>query len=127
MRTILLSIGITLLTILGFYSIISSDGQGTVTASGAPINVGYFLVISACFLGAALTREVPKKDSRFKFEIYRQLSRNPQSIDDLMKSLDETMGGEMYPSSTDIQERTIVSMLDQGLLVLRDGRLEIPK
>ncbi|MFT6864350.1 MAG: hypothetical protein ACJAVK_002915 [Akkermansiaceae bacterium] len=127
MRTSLFSLGATLLTILSFYSIATIDTGAEPANGGGPINLGYFFVISACFLGAALAKEPQEKDTRFRFEIYRQLSKEAQSIGDLRKSLDKTMGNETFSPLAEDYEKTLVEMLEQGFLRCRDGLLEIPK
>lgn len=129
MKSTLLGIGLSVLFACGIYSMVTSGEDrepGESMQRYPPINVGYLLVASACFLGSALSREKTQTDPRFKFEIYRQLANGGLSFDDLMKAVAENYSTSEYEQPAPLTTKaTINKMLDEGQLVIRDGLLQI--
>ena len=91
----------------------------------SPVNVGWFLVCSSCFLAAALWRDGSKGAAAAKrYDIYQRLSQGPLSFDEFNKGLieDSTYADELAQYHAEI-----ASMLDEGSLVISDGNLSIAK
>jgi len=124
MKTTIFTSGIVLLIGCIFYSLVSSsDGN---IHSFVPINIGYFLVIAAAFLGTALFRDTKPVHSRVRYEVYRQLSRGGMRIDDLMEALTKELLSDL-PMDRESQKlrSTVTSMLDEGYLVSKAGTINV--
>ncbi|MFT6241820.1 MAG: hypothetical protein ACJAQT_003920 [Akkermansiaceae bacterium] len=129
MKSALFGIGLSVLFACGIYSMVTSGVDrvpGESMQPHPPINVGYLLVASACFLGSAISREKTQTDPRFKFEIYRQLANGGLSFDDLMKAVAENYSTSEHEQPAPLTTKIALNkMLDEGHLIIRDGLLKI--
>jgi hypothetical protein len=124
MKITIFTSGVVLLVGCIFYSLVSSS-NGNIH-SFVPINVGYFLVIAAAFLGTALCRDAKHEHSRVRYEVYRQLSRGGMEIDDLMEALaKELLSDSPLDRESQKLRSTVTSMLDDGILLSKAGTINL--
>ena len=98
MRLFLLLLGIAMLLICLMYSL---------DVGGPPANIGYFLVISSVFIGCAIYRDNPSSVKRGRFEIYRELSEESKTMDDLVEASSRRLQIHDYTDANKIIKSSI--------------------
>ena len=92
---------------------------------GPPANIGYFLVISSVFIGCAIYRDNPSSVKRGRFEIYRELSEESKTMDDLVEASSRRLQIHDYTDANKIIKSSISAMLDEGLLAIEGGKIKL--
>ncbi|MDB4438455.1 hypothetical protein N9195_02590 [bacterium] len=114
-------IGLTVLAGCAFYSAATTDSK---RHPQPPVNIGYLLVASSCFLGAALYRESQSTDTHVRYGIYLSLAERPLPFDNLISSVRNGLGSEY----TNIRIKKIVGeMLENNRILVSEGKLHLPE
>ena len=120
MRTLIIASGFIVLVGCIAYSLVSNENQNG--SLFIPINLGYFIVIAGAFISVALFRDVKEDDSRTRYEIYRILATESKSIDEVTELATREL--KFHGGSFTIKSN-IASMLDEGLLIIEDGKIKL--
>ncbi len=121
MKMMLFFLGLGVLAACAFYSAATTD---TRLPPQPPVNVGYLLVASFCFLGAAVYRENRSTDCHVRYEVYHSLSESPLPFNDLLSSVRE----RLEPGYSNVQIKRIVGeMLESDRILASGGKLHLPE
>ena len=116
MRGTLVTVALTLLAVV----VIADLGDEV------DVGWGYFLVVSALVLAAAVWKPSPLEGSvtRRVYDIYEALSGEPLSVEELLQKV---TGGNVEYDAANGYRSTIARMIMDGNLVIADGKVEVAR